>query len=310
MFYSYSQAKMIEKFFLFLLIAIFNISFLEAKDEDIEKQYLIESGDVLNILVTPAEELSKEVVVSQDGKIILPLIGDISVKGFTPYKLGQELENVFKKYITDPKVNVTVKTFASRRVYITGQISRSGDYAYQDGLKFFELVSKSGDFTDKANISQIKLYRGKGGERQIFTIDADKLKKEGKDILLQSGDTIDIPKITGDIFLLGEVNKQGVYEYKENQKLLELLTLAGGWTVNADISNVKIIRETQKGKETIEVDISKALSGEEIQTPVLKSGDYVYIPKTAISTWNWITTNIISTLSFISSLLTLYFIIK
>jgi polysaccharide export outer membrane protein len=260
--------------------------------------YKIDIGDVLSIIVTPAEEVSKEVTVAQDGTISIMYVGAIRVKGLTIQEVKELIEEKLKKYVTSPKVTVTLKSFGYRKVFLTGYVSHPGDYNYKEGMKLLELISLAGGFTEKANTKEIRITRS----GQVTFVNAEELKQKGEDFLLLPNDFIEVSRIKGEIFVYGEVKSAGVYEFKENFSLLELISRAGGFTDNANINKVKVVR---KGK-VIEININKIFDGDLTQNIVLEPGDIVIVPRSGISTWNWILSNVVPTLSLITSILLIY----
>ncbi len=90
--------------------------------------YVIGAEDVLNISVWKEPEVTRTVPVRPDGKISLPLINDIQAAGLTPAQLTGLIMEKLNKYFTDPQVTVIVTAINSRRIYILGEVNRSGTY--------------------------------------------------------------------------------------------------------------------------------------------------------------------------------------
>src|SRR4051794_18353862 len=88
--------------------------------------YVIGVGDVLAIVFWREQDLSVEAVVRPDGRISIPLLNDIAVNGLTPETLRQNLTTAAQRFVQDPTVTVVVKQINSRRVFITGEVSKPG----------------------------------------------------------------------------------------------------------------------------------------------------------------------------------------
>ncbi|MFH1367761.1 MAG: SLBB domain-containing protein [Elusimicrobiota bacterium] len=264
--------------------------------------YTIDTGDVLGILVYPAEELSRETVVQIDGTITMALIGQIEAKGQTTKKLEDTLIQKLGKYISNPQVSVTVKQFSRRQVFITGEVRSVGAYSYKENMRLMDFISQVGGFTDNANRSDIKIYRGPPTKRQTIKADVDELIRSGdfsKDFALEPGDIIEVPKGAKKVAVLGDVNKPGYYDYRENLRILELVSLSGGFTDSANISKINVIRDAGgKDRKVIKVDLKKVLNGKEKDTEI-QSGDTVYIPKKAMASGNLFLNTILPWLSLI-----------
>ena len=159
--------------------------------------YTIKAGDTLNIVITPTDDLSKEVQVQSDGKITLKLIGEIQASGITLKELSSRIEKEYEKYVTKPVVSVTLKEFGKRKVYVMGQAKGSGSYDYRDGITVLELVSLAGGFSIEAELSQVKVFRGTGDKRTILEVNMEDVITKGelkKGIQLKPDDIVYVPQ--------------------------------------------------------------------------------------------------------------------
>src|SRR3989339_968349 len=159
--------------------------------------YTIKAGDTLNIVITPTDDLSKEVQVQSDGKITLKLIGEIQASGITLKELSSRIEKEYEKYVTKPVVSVTLKEFGKRKVYVMGQAKGSGSYDYRDGITVLELESLAGGFSIEAELSQVKVFRGTGDKRTILEVNMEDVITKGelkKDIQLKPDDIVYVPQ--------------------------------------------------------------------------------------------------------------------
>jgi len=160
-----------------------------------DKAYLISPGDIVSIVVFPVAEYSREVTVQPDGKIELPLIGSLLVKGLTSRELQDLLRERYGKYVANPQVTVNVRHFAGRRVAIIGEVRTPGYYEYRDGMKLLELVSQVGGTTEFAATTRVRILRA-DSPRKGITVDLKEVL-EGRldrDPLLLPGDTVYVPK--------------------------------------------------------------------------------------------------------------------
>ena len=159
--------------------------------------YTIKAGDMLNIVITPTDDLSKEVQVQSDGKITLKLIGELQASGMTLKELSDRIEKEYGKYITKPLVSVTLKEFGKRKVYVMGQAKGSGSYDYRDGITVLEVVSLAGGFAQEAELSQVKVFRGSGDRRTVIEVNMEDVITKGelkKDIQLKPDDIVYVPQ--------------------------------------------------------------------------------------------------------------------
>ncbi len=277
----------------------------EVKTED--ERYKISSGDVLFVRISPAEELSREVVVTPDGRIVLPLIGTLKAEGFTIKELQDNIEKNLAVYIANPKVSITVKYFSKKQIFVMGEVKTPGGYQYKEGLKLFELISQAGGLTQYAGARNIKIYRGEKDKQEVINVNLEEIISDpSKDILLKPGDIIEVPKQPKTIAVIGAVNYPGNFDWYDGIDILKAISLARGHTDVASLSTVKIFREkNQKEKEVINVDVAKLLKGDLSKNVVLQPGDVVYIPRKFLVTGQWFVNTVLPWLTLITTILLL-----
>jgi polysaccharide biosynthesis/export protein len=165
-------------------------------DAPVDAGYVIGEQDQLMITVWKEKELSTGVVVRPDGKITVPLVGDVHVIGMTTLQLQALLTEKFKPYITVPQVTVAVSQINSRKIYLIGQVAREGTFPLNSSTTILQVIAQAGGLRDFAKRKNIYVLRksSKGEERFQFNYDAViRGKKQEQNILLQPGDTIVVP---------------------------------------------------------------------------------------------------------------------
>jgi polysaccharide biosynthesis/export protein len=164
-----------------------------ASDQD----YVIGPQDLLAINVWHEPELSESVPVRPDGKISLPLVGDLKVSGLTPRLLATRLAKELHGYIRKPQVTVMVREVNSHKFYILGQVERPGSYPLSTSMTVLDGLATAGGFRDFAKVQRIYLLRlMPDGSRKRFPFDykaAVNGKNSYRDIELQTGDTLVVP---------------------------------------------------------------------------------------------------------------------
>lgn len=156
------------------------------------KTYMIGPEDVLSIQVFHEQDLSRIESVRPDGKITMPLIGDLQAEGLTPERLRAQLREALSgKFLNNPDVTITVMQVNSKRYTITGEVMRPGPVALVLPTHVFDALSNVG-FKDFANKSKIVIIRG--SKRLKFNYnEVLHGKKLDQNILLEPGDTIYVP---------------------------------------------------------------------------------------------------------------------
>jgi len=156
------------------------------------KSYVIGAEDVVAIRVWRENELSGLYVVRPDGKISMPLAGEIDAAGATPELLKQRVVTALLESMTRPEVMVEIRQVNSKKFYITGEVNRPGSYNLVTPVSILEALSNAGGLREFASAKKIVIMRK--GERLKFNYkEVIKGKNMEQNIQLQPGDHIIIP---------------------------------------------------------------------------------------------------------------------
>jgi polysaccharide export outer membrane protein len=161
-----------------------------------DAEYKIGPQDILRIDVWKEAEVSRAVPVRPDGKISLPLLNDVQAAGLTPMQLSGVIADGLKKYINDPQVTVSVSEINSRRIYVTGEVTRAGAFPLLPNMTVLQALSSSGGFTQFAKLKNIYVLRIEDGKQVKLPFnykEAVNGKKPEQNVLLQPGDVIVVP---------------------------------------------------------------------------------------------------------------------
>jgi len=141
-----------------------NVRIIDAtdlKDEEWNTEnYLIDTGDTIEISVWQVDELSRAVVVRPDGKISFPLIGDVVALGRSIDELKDNISDKLKVYIKDPKVTAIVKKFGGKKIIVLGEVVNRGIIRFTEPIRVMEALALSGSYTESANIKSVLIIRG------------------------------------------------------------------------------------------------------------------------------------------------------
>ena len=155
------------------------------------KAYVIGPTDVLYINVWRENDYTRPVAVRPDGKITMPLIGDMQAADLTPERLSAQLTQALSVYINKPQVEVTVTQVNSKTFSVTGGVGRPGKYPLGLPTRVFDALNAAGGFKDFANKKDILIIHTNGKPTSHFSWnDFVKGKKQEQNILLENGDTI------------------------------------------------------------------------------------------------------------------------
>jgi len=164
---------------------------------ELPENYVIGLEDILSINVWKEPELSvKEVVVRPDGKISVPLVGDIQASGLTPMQLQERVSGRMKEYVAAPSVTIVVLRIGSRSVSIVGQVAKPGIYYLGAPMTVLELLARAGGIGPDAEEKKIAIVRTEGGKTVSYRFnykDVSKGKHLEQNIELKNGDTVIVP---------------------------------------------------------------------------------------------------------------------
>jgi polysaccharide export outer membrane protein len=159
--------------------------------------YVIGPDDVLSIVFWRDQQLSGDVLVRPDGKISVPLLDDILAAGLTPRQLRDRLVVEARNFVSEPVVaTVVVKQINSRKVYITGQVVRPGQYTLTPSMNVLQLIATAGGLGDYAKPKSIRIVRVQLGQATNLRFDyeeAIKQSKTARNVELKAGDTVVVP---------------------------------------------------------------------------------------------------------------------
>jgi len=163
----------------------------------VDDDYIIGPSDILAISVWKDNELTRTVLVRPDGKISLPLVGELEVNGLTASKVQFLVAQRLKAYISDPQVAVIVQDVKSRTYSVLGKIAKPGSYPLGKPTTVLEAIAIAGSFLDFAKPSKIYIIRpASGGSTQTLPFDYKKVIKgrnPEQNVELKNGDTIVVP---------------------------------------------------------------------------------------------------------------------
>ncbi|HTY84366.1 MAG TPA: polysaccharide biosynthesis/export family protein [Silvibacterium sp.] len=159
--------------------------------------FVIGDDDVLSISVWKEPDVSRVIPVRSDGKISLPLIGEVQAAGRTPMKLEQDITNRLKAYIAEPVVTVIVQQINSEKFNILGMVTKPGSYPLTNSLTVLDAIALAGGFRDFAKQKNIYVLRqnpdGTQARLPFNYKDVVKGRDPAQNIKLQPGDTVVIP---------------------------------------------------------------------------------------------------------------------
>ncbi len=165
----------------------------------VTSDYIIGPQDVLEIAVWRTPELSREVMVRPDGRVSLPLIGDVNAVGLTTLELRDSITSKLKAYKENPTVAIVVKAINSYFFFTQGAVGTTGQIPLLSRTDLIQAISLVGGLAPDAVRSRITIFRlGRAGvpaEKIVVNYD-DIILRGAENIVMKPGDTMVVPSET------------------------------------------------------------------------------------------------------------------
>lgn len=157
--------------------------------------YIIEPSDTLTVSVWKQPSLSGELLVRPDGKISMPLLGDVKASGATPMQLASQISDKLQKFVRDTEVSVVVSQIHKSFVYVLGEVGKKGPVEMVPEMSFLQAISSAGGLTDFAKKNKIYILRKVAGREQRIAMNYKKALSGDASCnpTLLPGDTIVVP---------------------------------------------------------------------------------------------------------------------
>ncbi|MGH8210928.1 MAG: polysaccharide biosynthesis/export family protein [Steroidobacteraceae bacterium] len=158
--------------------------------------YRLNAGDKIDVSVWKETELQKSLIIAPDGKIALPLAGELLAAGRTVGELRAELVNRLKKFIPEPVVTVSLTGLDGNRAFVIGQVNKPGEFVMNPKLTVLQALSLAGGGTPFAKLDSIIIIRGAGSGQRIIEFKYSQVSQGRhleQNVTLESGDVVVVP---------------------------------------------------------------------------------------------------------------------
>ena len=263
-----------------------------------EEPYVIGVDDVLAVTFWQEPDLNTDARVHQDGKITLPVIGDIQAAGLTASELSKNIVKQMGFY--NPGINqatVNVTQYNSKVVVISGAVSTPGQYHFEKIPNILGVIREAGGALPEADLSGVTVIRQRDDKVDVIDVDLLKYIKSGdlsKMPALMPKDMINVPLspygVSAEImtgrsfegkniyFIYGAVGEPGVKQLSEDIELLDAIADAGGITPEADLKNVRVVMKDVGYSSVLKIDLKKYTDTGRPERYTLRPEDTIYIP--------------------------------
>ncbi len=165
-----------------------------------QAEYVLQPMDLVKVEVFQEPDLERQVRVTQDSSITLPLINRVELKGKTVQQAQDIIRDLYNKdYLVNPQINLTVMEYAKRDVKVLGQVTKAGavDIPTDRPLKLLDAIALAGGFTRLADRKKVTLTRiDADGKTTTTEINVDNIiqSRDADQWVLQQGDVINVPE--------------------------------------------------------------------------------------------------------------------
>ncbi len=278
----------------------------------VNEEYRLGQGDEITVDFTGRPDLQAKLVVGPDGRITLPLAGDILLDGLTRSEASKAIAAALEIYYDNLAVQVTVTKYTANRVLVLGAVTAPGEVAFQGTPTLLEALTRSGLSTGPNKPAEIPercaIYRG---SNQVVWVQLRELVESGNplaDLRLRRGDVIYVPSLSERfVSVLGEVQHPGAVPITGNSTLASVLAGAGGLTDQAgNNAHIQIVDPVTGNSRVLT--FKDVLNPAKSQEVTLKPGEIVFVPKTGFARATYVLQRLnplfqLSTLAYLGAVL-------
>jgi polysaccharide export outer membrane protein len=164
---------------------------------EVPKHVILASGDVVKLTFSAAPELNQSQKIRTDGKLSLPLVGEVDAGGKTVGQLQSELIQLYKSQLKTPEVTVSLEGSVTT-VTVSGAVAKPGKLAFERPTTVFQAIMNAGGPNEYGNLSKVRLHRIVNGvqKSQVFDLHGMLRGQETKPFYVRDGDIIYVPQST------------------------------------------------------------------------------------------------------------------
>lgn len=282
---------------------------VHAKSDARDTGVTIDNGDLLYVIIpkevtsefSPTEKnyFKEKVEVDRHGYIFLPSQGNLKISGHTPEEISKILTNNLPKYLSKSDKASVILIEKRHYIQILGHVASPGWYNIPESANIQAILGQAGGVLEGADLTKVSISRMDNGKPQKVQADIHQYLLKGDPLILpplHENDTVFVPltlatddidanqtdAIKSTIRIFGAVQNPGIYPVlkEENINLLDLLIMANGETVDADLSNINIMRASGK-KESFNIEVLTRTGESRSSTsfPIIQGGDIVHFPR-------------------------------
>ena len=256
-------------------------------------EYIIGPADVLELTLREVELTTELVTVRPDSNISFGLVENIKAGGRTLAEIDDALTAAVGSFIKDPKVDVSIYEYNSKRVSLLGAIESismavqqtgQGQYPLSKKTKVLDLILQAGGTSQDAQLNRVQLIRS--GVTHTLNLQTALSGEQSHNVILQADDIVRVPgagQVNKRVVVIGEVVSPNVYLLTEDATLLDAMGQAGGMGPMALRDDVRVIRSTRKGPKMFGVNFDRITRELDLrQNVALENNDIIFVPRSFV----------------------------
>ena len=252
-------------------------------------EYIIGPGDVMEITLRQVNLTTETVTVRPDSNISFGLVENVKAGGRTLAEIDRDLTSAVSQFIKEPKIDVVVTEYNSKRVSLLGAVESistasqqtgQGQYSLTKKTKVLDIILEAGGTTQDAQLSKVQLTRS----AKTYTLDLSAALSgdQSHNVVLQAEDIVRVPGSGASkrVVVIGEVTLPDVFLLSEDATLLDAMGQARGMTPMALRDDIRVIRSTREGAKMFGVNFDRITDDLDLrQNVALENNDIVYVPR-------------------------------
>jgi polysaccharide export outer membrane protein len=244
------------------------------RDDD----YRLGADDRIQISVNGDPKLTQQLVIGPDGRVSLPLVGDVALGGLTVREAAENVtELLARDYLVDPKVDLQITEYKSRWVMVIGEVGKPGRVALRGAATLKDALSDADGLSMGAG-DDIVISRDapQGGGKIQIPVDRRAFEHAEVNPPLKSGDIVSVPPRPY-VYVQGEVRSSNKVPLERGMTLMKAISIVGGLTEWASEKGIQIISEGSTGEKRLFN--LKDIRDLRVPDPPLKGGDVIYVKR-------------------------------
>jgi len=243
------------------------------------------AGDLIELNVFGAPDLTTKTRISNSGDVYLPLIDYVHIGDLTVDEAQELIEKRLEDggFVRNPHVTILVDESMSQAITVMGEVSHPGAYPAIGERRLFDMISAAGGRTDKASNDVTIVHRANPDDKVVLELPTNLAEDTRNNVEIRPGDTIIVGR-AGIVYVIGDVQRPSGFMISEGTlTVLKAFALAGGGTRTSSLNRAKILRQTANGVQEVPVPLKKILRTKAPDIAMVK-GDILYVPGSATKT--------------------------